>query len=553
MKRYSLIALVLMVTASSFVYAAPTIRIQEIDHTRMNRMIFSEDEARFDTWLPEKDNKLKLLVTVTEPPSTGKIEFDFPEVSNWRGYCMNADDGYGTKQDLCVYEEDQDKYQDRHNPHNPDGYKAYATVADALNGNMLPITTYRVEGGTRHGFIPQKLRWHTHSDGRTIAGVSWVSRTYLPPDTFTIIITIRSEDYGAFGKLRAKLFKPKLIGWRLLATSTPFKIPKDTNHNNIADVWEVAGNGWHSKTKAKTDDEAGPVDNPHTGDGLVAYEEYRGFMVSGTSTGGATGSAPDNLNMLLPNPRHKRLLLNRKDVFVHSAFDFTFYQNLQQEDRVKLGPAVTDAGEPKSGFPSIFKVWFISGNEMQGRVVNFNPCISELGKVYWKVDVKAIYVEHDKTTAANPPDDIALGTADTSADYSADHTHIIDLRKPNENVTHTHGGVPHDLKNTTPAKEMGRTIVYGLRIRNEANREANMYGAHTQQELYEKTLRTTVSHEFAHHLGLADHDVSDIVKQLSGSNPPAPAPQINFNHNNQQWSEYDYEYKHMGLCSMKIG
>lgn len=147
MKRYSLIVFVLMLTTSSFVYATPSISIQEIDHTQMNRRIFSEDETNLDTWLPEKDNKLKFLVTVTEPPSKVKIEFDFTEVSNWPGYCMNADDGYGIKQDLCIYEEDQDK-------NNSDGYKAYATVADALNGNMLPITEYRVEGGTRNGFVP---------------------------------------------------------------------------------------------------------------------------------------------------------------------------------------------------------------------------------------------------------------------------------------------------------------------------------------------------------------------------------------------------------------
>ncbi len=62
-------------------------------------------------------------------------------------------------------------------------------------------------------------------------------------------------------------------------------IPVDENDNHIADVWEEA-KGVSGKP-AGADDETGPVkENPHNGDGLTLFEEYRGFSVKGQHVSG---------------------------------------------------------------------------------------------------------------------------------------------------------------------------------------------------------------------------------------------------------------------------
>ena len=459
MKRCSLIVFLLFAASTSLASAA-SISIQ------------AKAASTYDGWLPENGNTLDLLVSVSDyNHSEGELQFSFTEVSNWPGYCMNA--GTGTKQDLCLYGAAQKK-------------EVFSSISDAQNGTRAP------------GYNASHLTWETQSDGRTKARVSWTSDANLPRD-FTIALTITSEDYGAFGTLQARLYKKRfgLLPFDIEETAS-IKIPKDNNNNKIADAWEVTANGWTNSTKKTTDEEAGA--NLWRGDGFVAYEEYRGFLV---------------------NSVHTRLNLNRKDVFVHSEFDPIFYPQLLTRDQVRLGPATTAAGIPQNGFPSVFKVWFIARNEMDSNsVVNFNECIRENAFEYWRVSQKAIHIQRNATQAYQAGAPWSL--SDTSTDYKASHTHSV--------LTHTHGGVPHDVFDTTSYYTIGDTTIYTLQIDGAASVDA-LTSTNTQTALYTKALGNTVSHEFAHHLGLADHDVSAIVREHATSTPQNLVPS-SVNNNN---------------------
>ncbi len=440
--------------------------------------IHAKDTSIYDTWLPENGNTLELLVSVTGAPSEGEIQFHFTEVSNWPGTCMNA--GTGTKQDLCIYNEQTTS--------------VFASVGAARAENPLsPINT-------------NHLTWETRTDGTTEARFSWTSDAKLP-GTFTISVTVTSEDFGAFGTLRARLYKKGwLFGIKPIDENDAFNIPKDVNLNNIADAWEVFATGWTRDTTPTTDAEAGA--NDWHGDGFVAYEEYRGFEVNGV---------------------HKRLKLNRKDVFVHSEFDKTFYPSLLSEDEVKLGPATNDAGEPQNGFPAVFKVWFIAHDEMdRERIVNFNECIRHRVFEYWRVAQKAIHIERNEERKYQPG--APWGEAYVSTDYATPHTH--------RTHTHTHGGVPHDVFDTWPQHRSGDTIVYTRQIRGEAGEDV-LTSANSKTALYTKALGNTVSHEFAHHLGLADHDWTHIVREHPSSTPQKLVPSSVYNNHQAPWN---YQY-----------
>ncbi len=153
------------------------------------------DQGRYNEWIPTidtKDNnhKISFLVVVKNARSFGNIVFSFDSFSNWEDRYMNDHVSGSTKQDLCIYTQEQ---------------RAYADVANARENNMLSTKLVKLPGGaTRLGFVPSELRWETQSDGRTKARVSWVMDTYLP-ENFVLKLTITCEDYGAFGTLKATL------------------------------------------------------------------------------------------------------------------------------------------------------------------------------------------------------------------------------------------------------------------------------------------------------------------------------------------------------------
>lgn len=123
--------------------------------------------------------------------------------------------------------------------------------------------------------------------------------------------TVRCEDYGAFGSLEVtanncvKLVPLESISDFInnLDVTAPagtenhkVKIPRDDNENDIAD-----GDVFHDFFyDADEDADIDPASN-HEGDGLTAYEEYRGFIIGG-------GTKPR---------KHIRTSCFVKDVFIY--------------------------------------------------------------------------------------------------------------------------------------------------------------------------------------------------------------------------------------------
>ena len=60
-----------------------------------------------------------------------------------------------------------------------------------------------------------------------------------------------------------------------------FVIPQDSNFNGIPDVFEAQRCPSNSCPTGQEDGDAGPILNSPTGDGIAAFDEYRGFIVSG--------------------------------------------------------------------------------------------------------------------------------------------------------------------------------------------------------------------------------------------------------------------------------
>lgn len=104
----------------------------------------------------------------------------------------------------------------------------------------------------------------------------------------SVELVIGSYDYGAWGTLRVsgKDAKGRPVAVSVLGKASPdLDIPRDENGNRIADAWEakVGATGTPAAYDGETDPEGRP-DAP--GDGLSAYEEYRGFRVQGAHVTG---------------------------------------------------------------------------------------------------------------------------------------------------------------------------------------------------------------------------------------------------------------------------
>ena len=160
MKRFNVMILFLLLTVVSAVQAS-------------NISIVPEDQTGYDEWLPSYGNSLTFFVSVTGASSSGSISFNLTNVSAWTGQYMNKGDET-TKDLLFPSQED----------------KAYASVEKAQSDELL--------GGS---FDESELTW-TISSLKQTATLSWVADTNLP-STFTIPVTVNSEDGGSFGTLVA--------------------------------------------------------------------------------------------------------------------------------------------------------------------------------------------------------------------------------------------------------------------------------------------------------------------------------------------------------------
>lgn len=294
------------------------------------------DKPTYDAWVPTDGGTLTFTVTVSglfgAGISAGEVRFDFEKVSRWKGICMN--EGTGTKQDLFFEFNDQD--------------------------DISP------------------LEWHRWSGGRKDSVVAkWTSDDNL--DGFTIQITVRCDDYGAFGILRAQLYKSRfsiIPDNRLLECFMP--IPKDDNFNYIADKSDAD----YGYTNPAKDAETGPSPgmgvehNQKFGDGLVEFEEYRGFK---------------------KNRKHTRLSPARKDIFVHSEFT-VFGPN--------PGDITTSGIGDASNLPMVFEKHEIRVDEMKpNRIVNFNslgrPTQFGAGDSWRVQDTKALWIYQSGASGSN--------------------------------------------------------------------------------------------------------------------------------------------------------
>lgn len=150
-------------------------------------------------------------------------------------------------------------------------------------------------------------------------------------------ISIGCTDYGAFGKIVALgedaiLLKRLPTGKVVRAESADeaaAKIPKDDNDNQIADQYE--DDVFCKRFKATDDLDELPRGNGEKGDGLSAYEEYRGFYVK---------------------DKHTRTSWFYKTLFIHDRDNLTF--------------GVFTA-------KSLLETYSIDGHEMDDdKVINFN-------------------------------------------------------------------------------------------------------------------------------------------------------------------------------------
>jgi hypothetical protein len=117
-------------------------------------------------------------------------------------------------------------------------------------------------------------------------------------------VSITSNDFGSFGKVFATapecVSLNKLSNGELVEAPNAVAVPRDDNNNQIADQHEKL----EGMTPLATDDKDDtPEGNGVLGDGLSAYEEYRGFRVMG---------------------KHRRTDWGIKDLFIYDQLGFGY-------------------------------------------------------------------------------------------------------------------------------------------------------------------------------------------------------------------------------------
>jgi len=131
-------------------------------------------------------------------------------------------------------------------------------------------------------------------------------------------VTITAMDFAVYGRLKADV-KGKCGGWepaRILAGGQEkdfVTIPMDENDNLIADRMDEPQNGvteWGYGGDTGRDDDKHPQGDGTPGDGLTAFEEYRGFMTQGVDFAGGCDDRGYDL--------HVRTDPAQKDLFIHS-------------------------------------------------------------------------------------------------------------------------------------------------------------------------------------------------------------------------------------------
>lgn len=279
-----------------------------------------EPVGDYENWMPELiwgvGNFVRVKAKIVEPAGlTGKIRFTLEDVSREPGFCMNH------------------PFRDQE--------EAPDLIISEMSGSGLKIA----------------------EDGQTAETFDEVNERE---------IVLQARDFGARGKLLATA--TVLAGGKEMEVRAVLKgtgehwvtLPKDENGNGIADCWEKAHGIW--PCIADSDDDGEP-EGKYPGDGLSAYEEYRGFFVRG---------------------KHVRLDPNKKDLFVYDPDGLA--------EKARFGPVTAlevHYIEPEEGR--------CTGTKDRARVVNFRSGFSHL------VDQHCLWI---KKGALKKPDPFNWGVCE---------------------------------------------------------------------------------------------------------------------------------------------
>ena len=219
----------------------------------------------YDKWMPQlpmgAGNMVKIKARIEEPAGLqGKFEFKLEDVSKEPGVCMNY---------------------------------PFENAKDDPDLKIMPSGS---------GIIVE-------NEGQT-------ART--DSDVNEAIVLVQVFDWAAYGKLSATA--KLVIGGEEIevqatakGTGEPYvTIPKDDNSNSIADAWEKESGVYPCAGDADEDD---TPEGKCKGDGLSAYEEYRGFFVQGF---------------------HKRLNPKKKDLFVYDPDTLVQQSNLASATQLEV-------------------------------------------------------------------------------------------------------------------------------------------------------------------------------------------------------------------------
>ncbi len=229
-------------------------------------------------WRPEYKKNALFVATIKGETATGQkitkftnVQFTFKIVkpSQWKGVCMNF------KGDTDV----------------ADSYDLFFRKKDNASGSGYTYTiTHPIE-------VPGEKE---NVSGKPVEIGLGMMET--GGDNSSVTVSVRINDYAAVGTLSASAtfnYEDPRSGSSSSKgkASGKISIPLDNNGNDIADGW--LDDHIHNYDPW-ADEETGPGNNAHTGDGLTVFEEYRGFMVQ---------------------EEPKSTKPTEKDVFIYSEFE----------------------------------------------------------------------------------------------------------------------------------------------------------------------------------------------------------------------------------------
>jgi len=120
-------------------------------------------------------------------------------------------------------------------------------------------------------FVPYQPGLEVYADGAHPTNYS-IARTVEP--VLSASVQVRCLDYGAYGSVSAHAIGLGFARLKGTLIERGAMIPRDENNNGIYD-------GWIYESRPEGDQDTNPPYGS-VGDGVVKYEEYRGFMINGS-------------------------------------------------------------------------------------------------------------------------------------------------------------------------------------------------------------------------------------------------------------------------------